>query len=43
MREALGVRELLAVVHDVNTEADFVRQLGEMKSDVSSTDDVQLG
>ena len=37
------VRKLLAVVDDVNAEADFVRDAREMKADVAGADDVELG
>ena len=39
----LAVRELLAIVHDVDAEADFVRHARQVKSDVSGADDVELG
>ena len=42
-REALGVRELLAVVDDVDAEADLVREPRQMEADVAGADDVQLG
>ena len=41
--EALAVGELLAIVHDVHAEADFVREPREVKADVAGADDVQLG
>ena len=41
--EALAVRELLAVVDDVDAEADFVREPREVEADVAGADDVQLG
>src|SRR5439155_20291789 len=41
-REALGVRELLAVVDDMNAESDFVRDAREVESDMAAADDVQL-
>ena len=41
--KALGVRELLAIVDDVDAEADFVRQPREVEADVAGADDVQLG
>ena len=42
-RKPLAVRELLAIVHDVDAEADFVGQAREVKADVAGADDVELG
>ena len=41
--EALGVGELLAIVHDVHAEAHLVGLAREVKADVSGADDIQLG
>ena len=43
VREPFGVRELLAVIHDVNPEADVGRDPRELKTDVTGADDEQLG
>ena len=37
------VGELLAVVDDVDAEADLVRDAREVKADVAGADDVELG
>ena len=41
--KALGVREFLAIIHDVDAEPDFVRHGGEMEPHVSGADDVKFG
>ena len=43
VREALAVGELLAVVHDVDAEADLVGEPREVKPDMAGADDVELG
>ncbi len=40
--EALGVGELLAIVHDVDPEAGVVRHLGDEVADVPGAEDVDL-
>ena len=37
------VRELLAIVDDVDAEADFLREPREVEADVAGADDVELG
>ena len=43
IRKALGVRELLAIVDDMDPEADFVGEPRQVEADVPGADDVQLG
>ena len=43
VRKSLAVREFLAIVHDVDAEANFVREIRERKSHMSRADHVQLG
>ena len=42
LREALPIRELLAVVDDVDAKADVLRERGEMKAHVSRADHEEL-
>src|SRR5258708_5464225 len=41
-REAFRVGELLAIVHDVDAEPDFVSEPRQMEADVAGPDDIQL-